>query len=550
MALRKASFALETPSFSSRESRGLIARAALIGLFLTLATARYAVAPLDRFDEGVTVTKAAMTAVGRVPYRDFWITYGPLDTYLLAAAFKLIAFNVMVERALGALVLVLFAATAYALMRYLGVRAPIRFLMTGLITVAPLSLAAFNSPFLAILLGLAAFLAFLISLDRPSRRWPVACGCLVGVVSFARPEFAIALGAGLTIGYVILAVHRESGSRTQLFSYLAGMVTTGAGLWGVMLGLAGFPPIWFDIVVHATTLYAPGRSIPFGQGDDGVVAVLLGAASAIVWLFAIVRAVRQRADPRELARLVALLVAAILAFTWVRTRADGIHAFEAWPLTGVLLALLLERRARRQRPAPPRFEAVASVVGILLFCVAAGSLTLRDVIRPHQAAGIARGGLAGERAWMPSAQLAELIREIDAAAPEGQPIWVGLQRNDLVVFNDTMVYFLSGRNPGTVYYESFPGLTNTEAGERTIACQLETSGVTVAVLGPNTAPEPWNLSSVPGSTYLDRWIAGRTVSRTTIGPYALLRLRPGPRPAGPCPSLGVAGPFPGSPAAR
>ncbi|MDQ6691633.1 MAG: glycosyltransferase family 39 protein, partial [Candidatus Dormibacteraeota bacterium] len=524
-------------------STGLAVRA-LIGLFLTLAIARYFVAPLDRFDEGLTLTKAAMTAAGRVPYRDIWTTYGPLDAYVLAAAFKLIAFNVTVERALGALVLVLFGVAAYALMRHLRLRKPIRFLMTGLLTVCPLSLGTFNSPYLAVLLGLAALLAFMVSIDRSARRWPIVCGCLVGLTSFSRPEYALALGGGLTIGYLILAVHPTSRNRRPVLGYLAGMLAGSAALWGAMIVLAGFPPIWFEIVVDATTLYARNRSIPFGGGPDAAVVIILGGASTLVWLSGMLRAVRQRADAAELARVVALLVAAVFAFTWVRTRADGIHAFEAWPLTGVLLALLIERHARRRPLAPPRFEAIASIVGILLFCIAAGSLTLRDFILPHAPAGIARAGLVGERAWIPSAELAEVIREIDAQVPAAQPIWVGLQRNDLVVFNDTTIYFLSGRNPGTAYYEALPGVTNTDTVERTIACQLASSGVSLVVLGPNTAPEPWNLSSVPGSTYMDQWIAARTVSRREIGPYSLLRLRPGVEPADRCPSSGAAALYP------
>ena len=212
--------------------------------------------------------------------------------------------------------------------------------------------------------------------------------------------------------------------------------------------------------------------------------------------------------------------------------------------------MLLERHARHRRPAPPRFEAMASLVGILLFCIAAGSLTLRDAIRPHAATGIARAGLVGQSAWIPSTQLGDLIRQIDAQVPEGQPIWVGLWRNDLVVFNDTTIYFLSGRNPGTSYYEALPGVTNTDTVERTIACQLATSGVSLAVLGPNTAPEPWNLSSVPGSTYLDQWIAGRALGRSEIGPYELVRLRPGLEPGDRCSSSGAVGPVPVSPATR
>ena len=508
---------------------------ALIGVFFTLATAHYLLAPLDRFDEGVTLTKGALIAAGRVPYRDFWNSYGSLDIYMLAAAFKLFAINVVVARALGAIVMVMIALAAYALLRFLQLRWPIRLLMTGLITVAPLSLATFNSPFLTILLGLAALLVFMVGLDRAGLRWPALCGCLVGLIAFCRPEFAAALGTGLGTGYLVLAVHRRSSVWMPGLAYLLAMLATATALWGSMVALAGFQPIWLDIVIHAVSLYARSRKIPIGQGHEGPVVAILGVAFVLVWLLGTLHAFRHRDDARELARVAALLVTGVLAFAWVFTRADGIHAMAAWPVTAVLLALLLERRARRRPAASPRIEATAGLVGLLLCCLAAGGLTLRDLGQPHAAAGIPRTGLSGERAWMPTPQLAELVREIDAATPEQQPIWVGLKRNDLVVFDDNTIYFLSGREPGTVYDEALPGFTNTEATERTIACQLERSGVTLLVLGPNTMPEPWNLSAVPGSTYLDQWIAARTLTRSELTPYELVRLRPGVRPSGQCP---------------
>jgi hypothetical protein len=162
-----------------------------------------------------------------------------------------------------------------------------------------------------------------------------------------------------------------------------------------------------------------------------------------------------------------------------------------------------------------------------LFSLGAGGLALRDLALPHAAAEVPRAGLSGERAWMPAPELAALIRQIDALAPDRQPIWVGLQRNDLATLNDTTLYFLSGRDPGTAYYVGLPGLTNSETVQRTIACQLQRSGVTLVVLGPNGAGEPWNLSSVPGSRFLDQWLAERTVSRSRFGPYDIVRLTPG-----------------------
>ncbi len=112
-------------------SPAVIVQAMAVTLFFALATLRFMVAPLDRYDEGVTLTKAALTAAGQIPFRDYWITYGPLDTYLLAAAFKVVALDMMVERALGVLVLVLLAVVAYAVTGRLGLRGGMRLLLTG-----------------------------------------------------------------------------------------------------------------------------------------------------------------------------------------------------------------------------------------------------------------------------------------------------------------------------------------------------------------------------------------------------------------------------------
>jgi hypothetical protein len=515
-------------------SPAIIAQGIAVSLFFALAAVRFMVAPLDRYDEGVTLTKAALTAAGKIPFRDYWITYGPLDTYILAAAFKAIAVNVMVERALGVVVLVLLAVVAYAVTGRLGLRGGIRLLLTGLISVVPISVPAFNSAFLANLVGVTAVLVFLYSLERERPRWPLLTGALVGLASFSRPELALALGIGLFAGYAAMGLNRRV-VRARLLPYLLGAVGVAAGLWGATILIAGITPVWFDLVTYATSLYPQARRIPFGRGDEATVVIVLGIAFASIWVWGLVRTYRLRSSADERARMLALLVSGVLLFTWVRTRADGIHAMDAWPVTAILLALLLERRSKRSTPPSRAFQALVPVAGLLMLSVAAGGLAYRDLSQPYAAAGIPRSGLSGERAWMPTAQLAEVIRDIEAATPEGGPIWVGNQRNDLVTFNDTTLYFLSARHPGTVFYEALPGLTNTEVGARTIACQLAGAGVTLAVLGPTSAGEPWNLSSVPGSPFLDQWLAGRTIARSEVGPYQLLRLTPGLRPDDRCP---------------
>jgi hypothetical protein len=521
---------------------------AAIALFVILAGIRFVVAPLDRYDEGVTLTDGALTAAGHVPFRDFWMTYGPLDVYVLAAAFHVITTNVVVERLLGVTVLILLGVMGYAITGRLGLSGGMRLLLTGLISAGALAVPAFTSAFFVNLIGMAAVLVFLISLEREHERWPLLAGAIVGVCAFSRPEYALALGAGLGAGYLALGL-RGGLLRRWVLPYVAGAVGVAGLLWGLTIWQAGIGPIWFDVVNHAVNLYPQARSIPLGRGHEGAFVIVLSVVFAAIWLWAAWHAAHQRRDPAERARTIALLLAGLLLYNWVRVRADGIHALGVWPLVAILLALLLARR-RRSRPAPQKLDAAVAVAGILLFSVGAGGLALRDLAQRGIAADVPRAGLSGQRSWMPASDLANLVREIDQLTPDGQPIWVGLKRNDLATLNDTTLYFLSTREPGTAYYVGVPGLTNADAVQRTIACQLERSGVSLAVLGPNGEGEPWNLSSVPGSRFLDQWLAQRTISRTAFGPYDLVRLTPGFGPGDQCLSSGGAVPDSGWRAAR
>ncbi len=169
----------------------------LAAVFFALIAIRFLVAPLDRFDEGVTLTKADLAAAGWVPYRDFWITYGPLDTYLLAGAFKAFGASVLAERGMGILLAWVFSIVAYRMMTTVGLRRGPRILMTGLIGLVPVSVAAFNSSFLVNLVGLGALLVFFRSIRDHDWRWPAIAGVLTGLASFSRPEYAASLGAGL-----------------------------------------------------------------------------------------------------------------------------------------------------------------------------------------------------------------------------------------------------------------------------------------------------------------------------------------------------------------
>lgn len=512
------------PARARRPARQRIVIAVILALIAAALVLRFGAAPLDRYDEGLTVMNAMLISDGAVPYRDFWTNYGPLDGLVLGLLFHLLGMQVLIERLLAAAVAILFTAASWWLTGIAGLRSPMRVLMTGLLAFVSVSVPALSTAVLADLIGVCAFACYFRFLDRRGLALPLACGALTGLAAFTRPEFAAVLALGLASGFGLLAIRRQDGARPALAGYLLASAATAAILWTPVVVTASWSTVYDILVVHTLTLYPQGRHIPLGQGPDAAAVLAFSGCFALIWVWSGVRALRRRRSPVEAARLLAPLLSAVLVFDWVLARADAPHAIGAWPLTAVLLAVLIGQRLGG-RP-PRRADLAVSAIGVALFCGAIVALAARDLARPSDpTAVIPRAALVGARAWIPAADLASVVRTIDGAAAPGQPIFVGLQHNDRVVFNDAMLYFLAGRHPGTRYEEYEPGLTTLDRVQRAITCQLARSGTTLAVLGPNTVGEPWNASSRPGSSWLDDWLTAHTVSRLELSPYVLLRLR-------------------------
>jgi len=494
---------------------------ALALLFAVLTALRFLSAPLDRFDEGLTLTTAAMTAAGRTIYRDFWTTYGPLNSSLLAAAFRIFGEDVLVERCLAVAVALSFAAAAYALTTVLRLPRPMRFLMTFLLAVVPQSVGFLVAAFTADLFALLALALFMHGLEGPVAWLPAAVGALTGVTAFGRPELGVALATGLLAGYGILVACGRSRLSRTILPYLAGAILGGGALWLPVLIAAGLGPVLYTFAVYPLTLYRAGRGIPIGQGDAGPAILAFTTGCLVVWVWSARRAWTLRAQPADLARLVVVLVPAILAFTWVVVRADAGHALAAWPFTAAALTVVLARRQQALR-SPAGGIGLLALVG---FCLVVGGLGLRDATALAGAgAGISRAQIPRAHAWLDNATLAAVILAIDQDVPPGRPLFVGALRNDRAPFNDVTLYFLAGRLPGTVYYETVPALTSSQDVQRRIICQLQQAAVSLVVLGPTGEGEPTNASSREGARDLDRWIAAHTVSRRDVGPYALLTL--------------------------
>ena len=82
-----------------------------------------------------------------------------------------------------------------------------------------------------------------------------------------------------------------------------------------------------------------------------------------------------------------------------------------------------------------------------------------------------------------------------------------------------MLYFLTGRDGPTRFYEMDPGLANTRDAQQHIAAALDKAGVRLLVLWDVQSTED-NLSSRPnGIDTLDRYIRAHYALKTTFDNY-------------------------------
>ena len=145
------------------------------------------------FDGGISSSAATFTLHGLLPYRDYWLLYGPLSGLLMAIPTAIFGPSVELTRAVGFAVLCAQAAIAYRPARGSGQhRGPAAALAVSAVVMVPaadgLELSAWQ---LAMTLALAA-----IYLSVATKHSGLAIGLLIGATSLCRLD----VGAYALIG--------------------------------------------------------------------------------------------------------------------------------------------------------------------------------------------------------------------------------------------------------------------------------------------------------------------------------------------------------------
>lgn len=496
------------------------------------------------YDEGTSVYGAARVLKGEVPYRDFWTIYGPGQFYLLALVFKIFGTSLLIERIFATALASLFVLLVYVLAR--KVANPLASLISWVLMLAWLAPLGFNlaTPLIPglifSLLSLWAALAYLED-SRPRSLFLAGLAAAgAGVFRHDLGFYTVAAESLLLIPFV-LSRTRLQGLLRATGVYLGGLVVVLAPVAVLLVATVPLGDLAADLIVFPLTTYPKVRSLPYPWNpvvDPSLIAECLTcyakaslerlgyllppaviAAGLIVTALGVRRRTFRWDDPATWARLL-LLAGAILYFNEGRFRALPTQLVPAMALVFVLVPVFVADLGKRSRLFALALSAF--VAAAMLFPLYEKARLTKNLITRPAAFSFSlprAGGISARR----DSGYEAAIRFVRARVPEGDRIFVGNLRHDMVFVNDILFYFLSERHSATRYHELHPGLVTSETVQDEIVRDLERHRVRYLVLRDESAhtPEPNESGRSSGVTLLDDYIRSTFSPVEAFGDYSV-----------------------------
>lgn len=445
-------------------------------------------AAVRSYDGGILASSATFVLHGQVPYRDFWLLYGPLGGYLLALPTAVLGPSIELLRGAGLGVAIATAYLSWVLLDRveLGPASVLLAVAAGSVTILITGTEVGAWP-LAIAFVLAGF-----AVMRPdaTRQRLVVAGALLGLAFLARLDVG---------GYGLLALLLAYPRRWAIAGFA--VVAVPATILAVALvPVANLVEqlIWFPLVGTREFRGIADPAIGY-RGPAAFMSLVLVWLPRIGIAIALLAALRA---PRH-GRLI-LMLASFAALCQLQTlgRADYFHFAQA-----ASPAILAMGAAAGQIHRPlTRFTLVAAI-GVLPLM--AGTLNVAASADPQAVYAV---------------ELEQTAAEIRALTCQDEGIFVGDGLNRYTFVNPLVIYYWADRPAASLYTMFNPGVTNREDAQQRIVAELERADTRVIVLdmSMSDAFETSNDSRVPGSTSLDSYIESAFGRHQDIGALRIM----------------------------
>ncbi|MCC6765182.1 MAG: hypothetical protein IT293_11005 [Deltaproteobacteria bacterium] len=522
---------MTTPTRSAERPsslRAVDAAGSALALVLVLVTTHALGAAIVSYDEGIVLTGAHLIRRGQAPYRDFYANYPPGIFLLVAGIWSVGGVQVIGVRVLGLAVRLALAGVGGLLAARIGGR---RFSPLAAALVLDGLLPTEAVPY-AYLVALALLLAAGAAGLRG--RW-LAAGALFGAVGCFRHDLFV-YASLLALPAVALAggrggFARDGALRGALARFAVGALAPLIAVWLPALLRAGLAQPFHDLFLDQVRYVVPARALPLPRSlqlspvhgafafvslpGRFPVSCLLTLGAPLCAGVGVAFARRWHLERRA---LLVLGVSAGAVLPQLLNRSDAIHAAYTVTPALVLAAALLERFARRFRPAAWALAACA-LLG------AAG--WARDPRARLPSFDAARS--VAHAAPVPSHDAAARRRVVDfvtAHSRPGDPLFVGCGDHRRVILDDVDLYFLADRPGATRIMQFDPDIVTRAEVQRAMIAELERSRPPVVVLRAAGCwwPEP-NRSSTMGAALLDDYLRRRYADALDADPFRVLTRR-------------------------
>lgn len=511
------------------------------------------------YDESLTLYGALRVAHGQVPYRDFWTMYPPGQFYLLAAAFHLFG----VKALWGRVLFTLANAISAAAMLHILARITSRPWFSPLSVTAIVLWISARPSYVFPIYPAMSFI--LIAAACMLRRWSDArtsaaywAGAAIGVAALFRHDLALYALVGLgAASFVAQFLQPKSQRERPLFADLLRLSATAAlVVLPVVILLVLYVPahdLYYDLFYVPGVIYPKVRALPFPnlhqvlhgfrhayslagpvQGDVEYNIVWLPLLTVAAASAVLVHAVRTRsAQGWRWTGLLSLTLLTALLFLKGTVRVSPLHM-----APGVIVAFLTLAFLLVELPSPPALRLAVLVVALWSAACLFGAahrdyFVFRQNLRALRGTELGRtsfyaachppSGLERARCLYLPPDEAKAILFLQSESTPADRIFVAVPRFDILHLSDIEIYFFSGRESATRWYDLHPGVQTTAPIQQEMIDELQRSQVRFIVRDNTIYPDEPNLSRFSsGVTLLGDYIRQNYEPQRSFGAIEVL----------------------------
>ncbi len=520
------------------------------------------------YDEGIMLTNALRVTAGDVVHRDFYANYGPASYYIVAAVLKLTDGMFIAARLYDACV----KAAICGVLFYIIGKTSGRFIASAGALACLCWFVAFDDSWLypiypCIFLGLIGTYLMIPagSAPRPGRIF--AAGACAGLAALFRYDTGfLLLAANLTGAAILLVLKEPRGVAARRLFELTVIYGAGTSLIFIPPALAylATSPLrdfWNDVIDYPLHYYRLMRGLPFpslwSHDAAGVYFVPLAAILVALETVRTVLSNRRRnttgsegkiSQDQTWAALLLFTLCALAFFFKGTVRVSPLHMLMG-NVPAIVAFCILAGRWRKSL-ALGRVAAAGLIAIVLmpaaLFAAPQLSLDMSMPDRTPAGWGLQEIGLiastpeparCGAVPRLKGVRLdpdyARVTNYLSQYVPPNERIFLGLNRHDRIFVNPVMLYFASGRMPGTHWHHFDPGLQTRADIQTAMIADLKRNQVRWIVRDAtfDAVREPNASAESSGVTLLDDYIDANYRPVAASGPITIWLENGVPAPA-------------------